>query len=62
MPGCRFLAVNPPRKPPKRRNLAAKALRSPLFRPKVAANPNAYKRRKRFIQIPVDDAPDDPIN
>jgi hypothetical protein len=54
--------MKPPRKPPKRRNLAAKALRSPLFRPKVAANPNAYKRRKRFIQNPVDDAPDDPIN
>jgi hypothetical protein len=57
------IAMSPPRKPPpKKRNLAAKALRSPLFRPKVAANPAAYKRRKRFIRNPVDDAGDDQIN
>jgi hypothetical protein len=52
----------PPRKPPKKRNLAAKALRSPLFQPRVAANPNAYRRRKRFTRNPVDDASDDQIN
>lgn len=55
--------MSPPRKPPpKKRNLAAKALRSPLFRLKVAANPAAYRRRKRFIRNPVDDAGDDQIN
>lgn len=52
----------PPRKPPKKRNLAAKALQSPLFRPKVVANPNAYKRKRRFIRNPVDDASDDQVN
>lgn len=30
---------------PKKRNLAAKALREPLFRPKIMANPNAYSAR-----------------
>lgn len=40
--------------PPRRRNLAARALRDPLFRPKVMANPNAYKRKQRFTQKPVD--------
>jgi hypothetical protein len=55
--------MSPPRKPPpKKRNLAAKALRSPLFRPRVAVNPAAYKRRKRFIRNPVDDTGDDEIN
>ncbi|MBN9344938.1 MAG: hypothetical protein J0I48_01880 [Devosia sp.] len=55
--------MSPPRKaPPKKRNLAAKALRSPLFRPKVAGNPAAYKRRKRFIRNPGDDTSDDQIN
>jgi hypothetical protein len=52
----------PPKRPPKKRNLAAKALRSPLFRPKVAANPAAYKRRKRFTRNPVDEPGDDQIN
>lgn len=56
--------MSPPRKkaPPKKRNLAARALRSPLFRPKLAANPKAYKRNKRFIRNPVDDGSDDQIN
>ena len=54
--------MSPPRKPPRKRNLAAKALRSPLFRPKVVANPSAYKRREKFIQNPVDTATDDKIN
>lgn len=55
--------MKPPRKaPPKQRNLAAKALRSPLFHAKAAPNPDAYKRRQKFIQNPVDDTPDDQIN
>lgn len=56
--------MSPPRKksPPRKRNLAARALRSPLFRPKVVANPAAYKRKKRFTRNPVDDAPDNQIN
>ena len=43
--------MKPPAKkaPPKKRNLAAKALRDPLFRPKVMDNPNAYKRRVDVI-------------
>jgi hypothetical protein len=48
--------------PPKRRNLAARALRDPLFRPKIMANPNAYKRRKRFTQKPVDSTESDEMN
>lgn len=51
-----------PKSPPARRNLAAKALRSPLFRPRAEADPNAYKRRRKFIQNPVDDTSDDQIN
>ena len=55
--------MSPPRKkPPQKRNLAARALRSPLFRPKVAVNPTAYKRRRRFIRNQVDDTGDDQIN
>lgn len=44
--------MKPPTKKslPKKRNLAAKAMREPVFRPKVMANPNAYKRRDRFNQ------------
>lgn len=42
--------------PARRRNLAARALRDPLFRPKVMANPNAYKRRPRHVRKPEDDA------
>ena len=37
---------NKRKSPPRKRNLAAKVLRDPLFRPKVMANPNAYRRRK----------------
>ncbi len=48
--------------PPRKRNLAAKALRDPLFRPRVEANPSAYKRRRKFIRNPVDLADDDQIN
>ncbi|MEQ1771705.1 MAG: hypothetical protein ABL879_17895 [Devosia sp.] len=40
--------------PPKKRNLAAKALRDPLFRPKVIDKPNAYKRTRK-IAIPDED-------
>ena len=47
---------------PKKRNLAAKALREPLFRPKIMANPGAYKRKPRFNQNPDDTPPDDEIN
>ncbi len=48
--------------PPKKRNLAAKALRNPLFRPKVMADPNAYKRREKFPKKPDGEPPDDEIN
>jgi hypothetical protein len=48
--------------PPKRRNLAARALRDPLFRPKIMANPGAYKRRQRFTQKPVDSGENDELN
>jgi hypothetical protein len=55
--------MSPTRKaPPKKRNLAAKALRSPLFRHKVVPKPAGDKRRKRFAQNPVDIDPDDQIN
>lgn len=56
--------MSPPyrKKPPRKRNLAAKALRSPLFRPRVLANPNAYRRRRRFTRNPVDEGSDDQIN
>jgi len=39
---------------PARLNLAAKALRDPLFRPKIVANPSAYRRRARFNRKPDD--------
>jgi hypothetical protein len=48
--------------PPKKRNLAARALRDPLFRPKIMANPNAYRRRQRFAQKPVNIDENDEIN
>jgi hypothetical protein len=59
--------MQPPKKstkvsPPKKRNLAARALRDPLFRPKVMENPAAYKRHPRFNQKPDDEPPDDDIN
>ena len=56
--------MSPPRKksPPRKRNLAAKALRTPLFRPRVMANPDAYKRRKRFAEKFENEPEDDPIN
>ena len=41
--------------PPKKRNLAAKALRAPLFRPKVEPSPTTYKRRGRFTRKPGDE-------
>ena len=47
---------------PARRNLAAKALRDPLFRPKIMANPSAYKRHGRFNQKPDNSMPDDESN
>jgi hypothetical protein len=50
----------PLKPPPKKRNLAAKALRDPLFRPKVAPDPKAYKRKKR-VDLPVSED-DDQIN
>ena len=49
-------------KPPAQRNFAAKALRDPLFRPKVIANPGAYKRHERFTQKPDDSSADDENN
>ena len=56
--------MKPPSKkpPPKKRNLAAKALRDPLFRPKVMDNPHAYKRHDRFTKKPDDDAGNSDIN
>jgi hypothetical protein len=56
--------MKPPAKkaPPKKRNLAAKALRDPLFRPKVMDNPSAYKRKERFNKKPDDPSDDDQIN
>ena len=56
------MSPSKPRKPPRKRNLAAKVLRSPLFKPKIEANPSAYRRRKRFTRNPVDDATNDEIN
>jgi hypothetical protein len=47
----------PVKAPPRKRNLAAKALRDPLFRPKIIANPRAYKRKKR-VEIPPGDDQD----
>ena len=56
--------MKPPAKkaPPKKRNLAAKALRDPLFRPKVMDNRAAYRRRDRFNKKPDDSSDDDQIN
>jgi len=56
--------MKPPAKktPPKKRNLAAKALRDPLFRPKIMDNPSAYKRKARFNKKPDDLVDDDQIN
>jgi len=47
---------------PARRNLAAKALRDPLFRPKIMANPSAYKRHGRFNRKPDNSMADDESN
>lgn len=46
-----------PKAPPKPRNVAAKALAEGRFRPKVMADPNAYKRHPRHPQplLPADD-------
>lgn len=38
------------------RNLAAKALGSGRFKPKVEADPNAYKRKGRYRPDPLADA------
>lgn len=46
----------PVKSPPKKRNLAAKALRSPLFRPKVMADPKAHKRKSRTPPKPESEA------
>ena len=56
--------MKPPAKkaPPRKRNLAAKALRDPLFRPKIMENPSAYRRRDRFNKKPDDSPDDDQVN
>jgi hypothetical protein len=56
--------MKPPSKksPPKKRNLAAKALRDPVFRPKIIENPTIKKRRKQLSKNPVDLDEDDQIN
>jgi stalled ribosome alternative rescue factor ArfA len=42
-------------KGPRKRNIAAKALRSPLFRPRVEINPRAYRRKgKRRTLAPAE--------
>jgi len=46
---------NKRKSPPKARNLTARALRDPLFRPKIMVNPNAYRRRQRFVVKPEDE-------
>ena len=48
--------------PPKKRNLAAKALADPAFRPKVVERPPAKKREKKFSLKSVDDIEDDQTN
>ena len=56
--------MKPPAKkaPPKKRNLAARALRDPLFRPKIVDNPSVYKRKARFNKKPDDSPDDDQVN
>jgi hypothetical protein len=46
--------------PPKPRNVAAKALGSGRFKPKVEPNPKAYKRRQRHKIDPTVPRDDDP--
>lgn len=38
------------------RNLAARALASGRFKPKVEKAPNAYRRKGRYAPDPLDDA------
>jgi hypothetical protein len=56
--------MKPPSKksPPKKRNLAAKALSEPAFRPKIMENPAVKKRRNKFNKNPADTEEDDEIN
>ena len=56
--------MKPPSKksPPKTRNLAAKALRDPSFRPKIMENPTVKKARNKFNKKPDDIDEDDQIN
>ena len=49
----------PVRSPPRKRNLAAKALSDPLFRPKVMADPKAYRRKPRTPPRPKSEADDE---
>lgn len=39
-------------------NLAAKALRTPAFRPRVPANPKAYKRKGRYLKPVLPEEPE----
>ena len=48
--------------PAKKRNLAAKALANPAFRPKVVEKPVTKKREKKFSLKSVDDTDDGQIN
>jgi stalled ribosome alternative rescue factor ArfA len=41
------------KRPSARPNLAAKALRTPLFRPRVPDNPKAYRRKGRYAPKPL---------
>ena len=47
-----------PKSPPKPRNVAAKALAEGQFRPKVEADPKAYRRREKHPApvLPEDEA------
>ncbi|MEO7224239.1 MAG: hypothetical protein ABIY37_17360 [Devosia sp.] len=56
--------MKPPtrKSPPKKRNLAARALRDPAFRPRIMENPTVKKRRKQLSKNPVDLDQEDGIN
>lgn len=51
-----------PPKPPKKRNVAARVLHDPLFKPKIMENPRAYRRHERFNKNPVDQIENADIN
>jgi hypothetical protein len=48
-----------PKAPPKPRNVAAKALRSGQFQPRVEDHPKAYRRRPKHRPDPPPPGPDE---